>query len=100
MAKDELRHVAEDINEEIHGAEAYVKKAIDHKSLHAEIAKTYADMAAQELEHAQKLYDIGKKMIAEDPQHDLLSTMWEWSRSMMDDGIMRVKAMMDHYNKK
>ena len=58
---EKIREITEEIMEEVDGARVYyecAKKWADH----ADISKTYKDMASQELVHATHLMEILKAM--------------------------------------
>lgn len=48
----------EQIHDELHGAKAYIKRAIEFKAMNPTWAKTFAEMSAGELEHASHLYKM------------------------------------------
>lgn len=55
----DLQWFHDTIDEELDGAMTYAKKAIELKSMSEKMAKTFYDMANQEMEHAKNLFQMG-----------------------------------------
>ena len=53
----EIRHLAEEIREELGDAEKYAREAVKHAE-DPETASTYADLSRQELGHANRLHEM------------------------------------------
>ena len=54
----DLQWFHDTIDEELDGAMTYAKKAIELKSMSEKMAKTFYDMANQEMEHAKHLFQM------------------------------------------
>lgn len=54
----DLIYLCGQIDDELHGAKDYIKRAIEIKPLNQEFAKNFAQMAEAEKEHALKIYSM------------------------------------------
>ena len=59
----EIKHLAEEIREELDDAEKYAREAAKHTEDSPEDASTYADLSRQELGHANKLHEMAVRHI-------------------------------------
>ena len=65
-----IKKLSEMLDEEIEGAEEYIKCALKHKEEHPEMAKMFYDMSFDEAHHATMLHDmIGKIVINYHREH-------------------------------
>lgn len=90
--------------DELHGAEEYVKNALEFKSTYPEWSKTFISMSAMELEHASNIYKMAEASYKEtaesynDPP-EYLHEMWECIVKKYADKTAKVKYMHEAYNK-
>lgn len=52
-----IEYTARRVRDEVADAEHYAKKAIEYKVAMPELAETLYSLSAQEMDHAQRLYD-------------------------------------------
>lgn len=60
-----IQTLSEEIEEELDGAENYVKMALSHKSEHPNLAKTLYDISLDEMRHVDLLHSEVVKLIEE-----------------------------------
>jgi rubrerythrin len=92
---DEKKLLKEALHE-LHGAKHYAKCAIKYRDADPPRAKKYYDMAADELRHADNLYQMAKAV--GDPQHTALEK--EFLDGLCDEyteKLGRAKALLDAY---
>ena len=58
-----IENLSEFIEEEIEGAETYIKKALKHQTEHPTLAKTLYDISLDEMKHADLLHGEVVKVI-------------------------------------
>lgn len=95
----EIRHLAEEIREELDDAEKYAREAVKHAEDDPEGASTYADLSRQELGHANRLYEMAARHIekAKDAgRHptEAEQAVWDWVRERMLDRAAHVKTLL------
>ena len=59
-----VHYFKEHIPDELHGAKDYIKQAIEIKAMSPAWAKSFAEMSANELEHANNLYKMFQEYYA------------------------------------
>lgn len=98
-----IKHLVEDINEELEGAEHYAKLATQHKDDERELADVYAKLAGVELEHVNALHGQAVRIIkaweaksGEQPPA-AMKVVFDWEHGKMVDNAARVKSMLDMY---
>lgn len=94
---EHLKHIAQEVQEEIEGAEHYIHKAIECKKKMPNVAAIYADMANQELTHAGRLFEIGDAVAKASDDPETRMKVWEWFREMMGDWVGKVRKMQEAY---
>ena len=90
--------IAEQIHDETDGAMHYAKNAVHYKEEYPDLARTYAEMAEQELNHATRLHEFVVKFIAKarervEPTKYILE-LWEEEHSEIVEDVARAKAMI------
>lgn len=60
-----VKHLAEMAREEAADACKYARLAVEHKAEHPQLAATFAELAAQELQHMDKLHAAAETLLAE-----------------------------------
>lgn len=76
----------------------YAESAVHYKDEYPELARTYAEMAEQELTHANKLHEFVVKFIAKaresaEPPKWMLE-MWEEEHKEIVEEVAKAKAMI------
>lgn len=95
-----IKGIVEDIREELEGAEKYAKRAAHNKGSDDGLAAMYAEMAQQELTHADKLHGRAVEMIKKhrmehgEPPAAMLA-VWEWEHEKMNEQAAKIKSMID-----
>ena len=93
-----IKTIAHQIHEETEGAMDYAKSAVHYREEYPELARVYADMAEQELTHANKLHDFVVKFINEvrrtkEPPAYMLE-VWEEEHKEIIEEVAQTKAMI------
>ena len=92
------------IIDELEGAECYAKTALEFKAMSTSFAKSFLDMSATELQHAQTLYhlfDDYYKTISK-PYEELPQEWIDVKDAIIEaygDMSVKIKAMHELYNK-
>lgn len=97
-----IKHLSDQILEEISGAEEYAKDALEYRVSDPELSKLYNELAKTEYMHIQKLHEqvlkkveAAKKMGIEPPQEMLNS--WDARHRQLIEQLGRVKTFIDMY---
>ena len=94
---EKLEKWLEEIDEELEGAEHYAKKSCEarqHKDEHA--ASMYAEMAVQEMHHAENLQKMMREHIEGMPEEHrhMLEPMVAWSERRLEHWEEKIKHKM------
>lgn len=97
-----IKHLVEDIEEELEGAEHYAKLATQYKDEDRELADTYAKLANVELEHVDALHGQAVRMIKTQKSAGVetpapMQAVWDWEHGKMVDTTARIKTMLTMY---
>lgn len=97
-----IKHIVEDIREELEGAEHYAKMATEYKYEDKQLADTYARMAQVELGHVGFLHDNAVRLIEEQKKSGVqvpasMQAVWDWEHSKQVDIAARVKSLLAVY---
>lgn len=97
-----IKHLVEDIEEELEGAEHYAKLATQYKDEDRELADTYAKLANVELEHVDALHGQAVRMIKAQKASGVetpapMQAVWDWEHGKMVDTTARIKTMLTMY---
>lgn len=102
----EIKMLVEDIHEELEGAEHYAKLATQYRDTDRALADTYATMATQELSHVDALHNQAVRKIKEyraesgsEPPASM-QAVWDWEHDKMTDHVVRVRTLLDVYNRR
>lgn len=99
-----IAEIVEAINEETEGAEEYAKMATRYKMDDKVLADSYAAIAAQELEHVDKLHAqvvriINAQKTSGKEVPEAMQMVWDWEHGKIVDTVARIKAMLEIYKK-
>lgn len=97
-----IKHIVEDIEEELEGAEHYAKMATKYKDSDKQLADTYARMAQVELGHVGSLHDHAVRLIEEQKASGVqvpvsMQAVWDWEHDKQVDTAARVKSLLAVY---
>lgn len=95
----EIKHIVENIREELEGAEHYAKTAAKLKDLNSSDAAAYADMARQELGHVDNLHKMAVRAIEKQKAAGVaappaMQAVWDWEHEMMMDKVAHIKTLL------
>lgn len=100
----EIKNMAKQIHEELHGAKEYAIQATAYKEAGNQIAgKAYYEMANDEIKHAMSIHNLVVKLIEETrktvtpPQYML--DMWNEEHEEYMEEMAKVKYMLAEYAK-
>ena len=100
-----IKELANDIRDELHGAEHYAKLAIRYKDEDRGLSDTYAKLSEVEMSHAVTLHDQAVRIIRDrkekmqDKVPAGMQAVWDWEHEKMLDDMARVRIMLDLYRK-
>ncbi len=95
MMESKFETMLDQIDDEIEGAEKYIKSAIANKDSMPEAFENYMRMASAEMEHAKTLQDTMKRYIEKhDPPKELLA-VWNWQTEKAAKKMADIKTKMD-----
>lgn len=95
----EIKHLAEEIREELDDAEKYAREAVKLSPDCPEDASTYADLSRAELGHANKLHEMAARRIekakaAGIQPTEAMKAVWDWEHERMLDRTAHVKTLL------
>ena len=97
-----IKHLVEDIQDEVEGAEHYAKAATKYRDSDRELADLYYKLAGIELEHVNALHAQVVRLIkdykatgAETPA--AMQAVWDWEHKKIVDVVTKVKTLLDVY---
>ena len=95
----EIKHIVENIREELEGAEKYAKVAAKMKADNATDASVYAEMAKQELGHVDNLHKMAVRAIDKQKASGVvvpasMQAVWDWEHEMMMDKVAHIKSLL------
>lgn len=94
-----IKHLVEQITEELKDAEKYTECAIKYKAEYPELAATYIRLAEEELGHAHRLHDQVVHFIKEEKTEPppVMHAIWDWEHGKMVKWEHEIKLLMDMY---
>lgn len=97
-----LRNIVDDIHDELKVAQHYAILAMEHKNTNREAADKYAEMAKQEMSHAEKLHDMAEKYIEKHTVDGAappvaMKTIWDWEWEKLIKCMGKARALLDLY---
>lgn len=95
----EIKTIAEQIRDELDVAEEYAKEAAKLKETRSSDASGYADMARQELGHAETLHKMAVRLIEKETADGAtvpaaMQAVWDWEHDRMIDRVGKVKSIL------
>lgn len=95
----ELKKIARQLRDELEVAEEYAQCAATLKETRPSDASSYAEMAKDELDHAETLHKmavkaIEKQRVAGEEAQPAMQAVWDWEHEQMIDRIGKVKALL------
>lgn len=95
----EIKMIAEQIRDELDVAEEYAKEAARLKTTRSNDASSYADMARQELGHAETLHKMAVRLIDKETESgaavpSAMQAVWDWEHERMLDRAARIKTLL------
>ena len=97
-----IEWLSEQIDDEIHGAKCYVKKALEIREEHSEIADGLWMMSNEEMKHMQSLHSMVTKLIqdyraknGEPPEG--MQAVYDYLHEKSIEKAKDVKVMQDMY---
>lgn len=96
----EIKHIVEDIREELEGAEKYAKIAAKMKTEDSTNASVYAEMARQELGHVENLHKMAVRAIEKQRAAGVMppaamQAVWDWEHENMVEKTARIKTLLN-----
>lgn len=97
-----IKHLIEDMNEEMEGAEHYAKKALEYKEDDRDLADLYAKLSTVEKGHADLIHEqIVRKIKAKNAEGVTtpapMQAVYDWEHEKAIDGAARLKVLQDMY---
>lgn len=97
-----IKHIVEDMREEMEGAEHYAKLATQYKDEDRTLSDNYAKMAEAELGHVNALHDQAVRLIKDQKAAGVetpasMQAVWDWEHGKMVDTVARIKTMLNMY---
>lgn len=99
-----IAEIAEEIREELDGAEHYAKRATQYKMEDKPLADVYATLAAQELSHVDALHTQVERVIKDSraagnvPPAGMMD-VWDYEHKRFIDGMAKIKILLEMYRK-
>lgn len=95
----EIKIIAEQIRDELDVAEDYAKAAAKLKDVNSTDAANYADMARQEMAHAETLHKMASRLISKQVDAGVevpaaMQAVWDWEHERMIDRAGKIRAML------
>ena len=99
-----IKKLAEQMHEELEGAEDYIKCAMKHKGTYKELSDLYYKMAEVELSHAMDLHKHTELLIQKtdvskinDELLKLMKEIWNEKHECLIKEAAEIKAMIEMY---
>lgn len=97
-----IKHIVEDIQEELEGAEHYAKLATQYKDTDKALADMYVKLAEVELGHVNLLHDQAVRIMKEykasgKESPDAMQAVWDWEHEKAIDTTAMVKQLIAMY---
>ena len=95
----EIKHIVENIREELEGAEKYAKIAAKMKTEDSTGASVYAEMARQELGHVDNLHKMAIRAIEKQKAAGVvppasMQAVWDWEHENMMEKTAKIRTLL------
>lgn len=95
----EIKHLAEYIREELHDAEKYAKAALKTKDTYREMSQAFAELARQELSHAEALHHQATALIRKQRDNGItppaaMQAVWDWEHEHMIERKSKIEHLL------
>lgn len=97
-----IKKLADLINDELEGAEEYIKCALLHKEDNPSLAKVFYDISMQEMHHVEMLHAEIVKMIEKHRQEKgeppaVMLAVWEYAHEKHIEESKEIKLLQAEY---
>lgn len=99
MVDTKFETMLDQIDDELQGAEEYIKCAAAWKESMPEFMDTYLKMANVELEHATHIHDMIGKLLAKQEHHSHLHMVWDWQKERLSRWTTKIRSKMEAVRK-
>ena len=94
---DCIKKIAMDITEELMDAQKYIDDASKVKEDYPSLAELYKELSAEELSHAERLHEMGNKMVSDDD--DVSKAIWDWETERMARWEQSIRVLHEMFQK-
>ena len=98
-----IEQIVDAMQEELHDAEKYTTKALEHKDGDRELADMYYGIARQELQHADIEHDQAVRIIRDYGNNrevpPTMQAIWDWEHKKLTEHKADIIAMLDAYKR-
>ena len=94
---EKLKELLSEVWDEYEGASKYLHMAAKVRDDDVSAANIYTDLAKQEMNHAQILYDMAERCVqkhAENPDGHDWKIIWDWEKGKLMDRKAKVHSML------
>ena len=95
---DCIKKVAMNIVDELMDAQKYIDDATKMKEDYPKLADLYRDLSAEELSHAERLHEMGSRMVA-DSDEEAAEIVWDWETERMSRWEQSIRVLHEMYSK-
>ena len=95
MIETKFEHMLDQLEDELEGAEEYIKCAVSYKEDMPEFYENYLRMASMELEHANHLHNMIEKLLDRHDHHSDLAAVWEWQNERFMRWHNKIRTKME-----
>ena len=96
-----IKELAKRIKEELHDAEWYAKKAMEHKATAPDVAEAYHRLAKEEMAHANILHErvvmTIRKVPADKEVPAAMREIWAWQHAEIVEEEAEVRRLIEMY---
>lgn len=97
----EIKKISEQIDEELHDSEKYIKCAIMYKDTNKSLADMYYNLSLAEMEHVTMLHEAGVKLINEysatNPIPEGMQAVYNYLHEKQIKWAAKIRAKQDTY---
>lgn len=97
-----IKRISEMIDDELEGAEEYVKCALKHKEHHPELAKVFYEISTEEMRHVNMLHEQVSRLIQQhrkehgEPPAPMMA-VYDYLHERHIEESAEIKAMQAHF---